>query len=193
MSHCRCIIRWTVVVVALAFPVAGPAAAQTRDTLSLDATFGPSDGSGGRRPYYRSADIAGEVTLGLRFHPERTVAAVSALSVGGRSHFGFGDTCRLLNGPNGPPGCAPYFPALAHVGVLGGIERREGAGSLRALAGPAFYGGDGPSGVGAQTQLDGAAGFSHLLLVAAVRGSWIVRVTGETFFFRSLEFGLRVQ
>jgi len=182
-----------VVVAVLALPLAGPAAAQARDTVSLDATIGASAGSGGRQPYYGSGDIAGEVTLGIRFHPERTVASIGALSVGGRSRFGFGDTCRLLNGPDGPPGCAPYFPALAHLGVLGGVERREGAGSLRALAGPAFYAGNGPSGFGAQTQLDGAAGFSHLLIVAAVRGSWIVRVTGETFFFRSLEFGLRVQ
>ena len=92
MSHRSCIVRWTVLAVAVTLPLARNAAAQARDSLSLDATFGPSDGSGGRQPYYRSADIAGEVTLGLRFHPERTVAAVSALSVGGRSHFGFGDT-----------------------------------------------------------------------------------------------------
>jgi hypothetical protein len=64
---------------------------------------------------------------------------------------------------------------------------------VRALAGPASYGGGGPSGVGAQLHVDGASGFKHLALVGAVRGSWVVRVTGEMLFSRSLEFGLRVE
>src|SRR5215831_1453793 len=193
MSDCRCITRWTVVSVALTLSFARPTAAQTRESLSLDATIGASAGSG-RRQYYGSGDFAGEVTLGLRFHPERTVAAIGALSVGGRSHVGADDAiCRLVDGSSGTsPRCAQHFPGLAHVGVLGGVERR-GVVSLRALAGPAFYAGEGAPGFGAQAQFDGAIGFSHLALVGAVRGSWIARVTGETFLFRSLEFGFRVR
>jgi len=193
MSHRRCITHWTVIAVALTLPFAQPAAAQARDSLSLDATIGPSAGSGGRQPYYTSGDIAAEVTLAFRFHPERSVAGVGALSVGGRGTVLSDDVCRLVDGPEGTFSCAPKFPALNHIGILGGVESRASGVSMRVLAGPAFYAREGASGFGAQTQLDGAIGFSHLALVAAVRGSWIVRVTGETFFFRSLEFGFRVQ
>jgi hypothetical protein len=193
MSHCRCITRWSIVAVALTLPFAQPAAAQARDSLSLDATIGASTGLGGRRPYYNSGDIAAEMTLAFRFHPERSVAAVGALSVGGRGTVLSDDVCRLVDGPGGAVSCAPRFPALNHVGILGGVESRASRVSMRVLAGPAFYGREGASGFGAQTQLDGAIGFSHLALVGAVRGSWIARVTGETFLFRSLEFGLRVQ
>jgi len=61
-----------------------------------------------------------------------------------------------------------------------------------AFAGPAYYFG-GASGLGGQLHVDAAAGFTHLQFVAAARGSWVDRFTGETLRAHSLELGLRVQ
>jgi hypothetical protein len=155
-----------------------------------------SGASGGTQRYVSSGSIAGEATLGVRLHSERALAALGAISVGRRARFeGNGDSRCVVPPPTDATSgqCEPLFPNPNHVAVLGGVEIRQEDLSLRALAGPAFYAGDGPSGFGAQTQLDGAIGFSHLAFVAAVRESWISRVTGEGFRFFSLELGLRVK
>jgi hypothetical protein len=197
MSHRGHITRCTVVAAALTIRLAPFAAAQARSSLSLDATIGVSTGSGGRQLYNASSSsIAGEATLGVRFHPERAIAALGALSVGRRGRFeGNGDGRCVVPPPTvgANDECEPPFPNPSHVGFLGGIEARDGELSLRALAGPAFYAGDGPSGVGAQAQLDAAAGFSRLAFLVAVRQSWMSRVTGESLRFRSLEVGVRLQ
>jgi hypothetical protein len=177
--------------VALAIVLAGSLQAQSRDSLSLDATIGPSVGSGGRRPYYSSNDIAGELTLTFRPHPDRASAWVAALSVGGRTSLEFGDRC-VLDVAAGSV-CAPAFPAFSHVALLVGIEKQWGIAAVRAFAGPGFYGGGGPSGLGAQVHLDGAVGFTHLALVGVIRGSFVSRFSGETIRAHSLEFGLRLQ
>lgn len=166
--------------------------AQSRDPVSIDATIGLSTGSGGRLPYYSSDGIAGEITLTFRPHPERETAGVVAATVGGQSHFdGYGDKC-VVN-PEYGSGCLPAFPSFSHVGVLGGVEGQWPGFAMRALAGPAFYGGGGASGIGGQLHLDGAIGFTHLAFVVAIRGCLVARVTGETLRSHSLEFGLRVQ
>jgi hypothetical protein len=184
--RCRIIVS-----VALAVGLAPPLSAQALDSLTLEATVGASLGSGGRQPYANSGGIAGEVIFAVRPHPDRAAAWLGALTVGGRGQIGHGDLCRVL--PD-RPGCAPDFPNFGHVGLLAGREWRWPMNvDVRALAGPAYYGGDGPSGVGAQLHIDAASGFTHLALVGAVRGSWVVRVTGEMLFCRNLEFGLRVQ
>jgi hypothetical protein len=168
--------------------------AQSRDSLSFDATIGVTAASSGKL-YNGSGGISGEVTLGLRLHPERPLTVLGAIGVGRVGLFDVGGDALCV--PRPPTAgttseCAPPFPNLTHVAVLGGVEEHAGTLTLRALAGPAVYAGDGPW-FGAQTQLDGAIGFSHLALVAAVRGTWIERETGERFLLRSLEFGLRVQ
>ena len=196
MPHPRCITRGIVTAMALTIRLAPIAGAQARNSVSLDATIGASAASGGKQLYASSGSISGEVTLGVRLHAERALAALGAISVGRRARFeGNGDgRCVIPAATEGTSGqCEPPFPDPNHVGVLGGVEVRQEELSLRALAGPAFYAGDGPSGFGVQTQLVGAIDYSHLALVAAVRESWISRVTGERFRFFSFELGLRVQ
>lgn len=183
--------RWIVLRVILAMTLASPLSAQSHDSVSLDVTLGASTGYGGRRPYYASDDVAGEITLAVRPHPDRSSAWIAAVTVGRRTPLEFGDPCVIQ--PGAGSGCAPAFPSFSHLGLLGGREWRRSHVELRALAGPAFYGGSGASGLGGQMHLDGAAGFRHLAFVAAVRGSWVARVDGETLRCRSLEFGLRVQ
>ena len=75
--------RRIVFAVGLVVSVAPSLAAQSHDSLSLDVTLGPSTGSGGRRYYYDSADIAGEITLALRPHPDRASAWIAAVSRAG--------------------------------------------------------------------------------------------------------------
>jgi hypothetical protein len=66
-------------------------------------------------------------------------------------------------------------------------------GALRAMVGPAFYAGQGASGLGGQLELDAAAGPTHLAFVLAARGSVIARFNGERLRLGSGAFGLRVQ
>jgi hypothetical protein len=82
---------------------------------------------------------------------------------------------------------------MSHIGILGGWERDLDIIGVRALLGPAFYGGNGASGLGGEAEVDATAGFSHLAFVAVVRGSGIVRFTGESFRVASLQFGLRLR
>lgn len=182
----RCIVS-----AVLAFSLATPLAAQASDSLSLDATVGQNSVYGGRRPYFNSDGVSGEVTIALRFHPDRDVASIAALSVGGRASADHGDVCAILPPP--ATGCAPPYPDFAHVGIVGGVEMRAAALALRVLAGPAYYGGSGRSGLGAQFDVNGAIGFTHLALVFATRGTLLRRFDGESFHGRSIEAGLRVQ
>src|SRR5512146_1736884 len=177
-----------VLIIALAIVLVGPLQAQSRDSLSLDATLGPSIGSGGRGPYYSSDDVAGELTLTFRPHPDRDRSQIFALSLGRRTSMDFGDRC-VLDVAAGA-GCIPAFPAFSHVALLVGIEQQWGIAAVRALTGPGFYGGGGSSGMGAQLHLDGAVGFTHVAFVGAIRGSFVSRFNGETLRARSVEFGI---
>jgi len=165
--------------------------AQATDRLSLDVTIGPSWGSGRRQQYDNTSGSAGEVVLALRLHPDRAVAPIAALSVGGQGSFTPDAVCAVLPPPS--TGCEPEFPSFGHLGIVGGIELRRAAVDLRALTGPAFYEGGGKTGLGAQINLDGAVGFAHLAFVAAVRGSLVDRFNGDRLWCRSLELGLRIQ
>ena len=176
--------------IGLIVGIAPSLAAQSHRAFALDVTLGPSTGSGGRRYYYSSDDIAAEITLAVRPHSERASAWVAAITLGRRTPVEFGDPCAI--DPSGSPGCAPAFPSFSHLGLLGGREWRTSHAEVRAVAGPAYYFG-GASGLGGQLHLDAAAGFTHLQFVAAARGSWVDRFTGEALRAHSLEFGLRVQ
>jgi hypothetical protein len=187
--------RWIVRVMMLAFSVAQPVAAQTRDAFTLDLTVGHSVVSGGRRQYYSPNDVSGEVTLGYRLHPDHSVAPIAALTVGRRSpaELGHGDGRCIVFLDQPGPGCAPHFPAFGHVGLLGGLELRASNMALRALAGPAIYGAGAESGFGGQFHIDGAIGFTHLAIVVAVRQSVFKSDDDGTIRSRSWELGFRIQ
>jgi hypothetical protein len=185
--------RWIVVAFALGLRLAPNLMAQSQDSFAFDATLGRSIGSGGRRPYLSEDDIATEITLGFVPHPDRASAWMAAFTVGRRSGpLALGDLPCIVQ-PGVDSGCEPRFPTFSHVGFLGGRELRASHIELRALAGPAWYGGGGASGLGAQLHVDAAVGFRHLALVGAARWSWVERVTGESLRCRSIEFGLRIQ
>jgi hypothetical protein len=184
----RCIV--TAIAVAVGF--APSLVAQSRGARSIDVTLGPSSGSGGKRPYFSSDDVAAEITFGLRPPVSRGTTWAAALTIGRRSGpLDFGDLCRLQ--PTGEPGCEPRFPTFSHIGLLGGAAWQASRLEVRGLVGPAWYVGGGPSGVGAQAHLDAALGFRHVAFVVATRGSWVARAGGESLRCRSLEFGLRVR
>jgi hypothetical protein len=168
-------------------------AQQPRDVLSLDLTIGRGTGSGGNQRYVSSDGIAAEMTLAFRPHPDHALGWMAAVALGRRSGpLDLGDLqCIVRIDAN--TGCLPGFPTFSHVGLIGGGEWRVSHLAVRALVGPAWYAGGGPSGVGAQAHGDVAIGFRHVALVAAARRSWVERVSHETLRCRSLEFGLRVQ
>jgi hypothetical protein len=62
---------------------------------------------------------------------------------------------------------------------------------LRALAGPAIYGGSGASALGVQLSVDAAGGVSHAAVVAAARAGLVAPLSGEPLVLGSLELGLR--
>jgi hypothetical protein len=176
---------------ALAVMLAHPLHAQSGDAVAFDATVGVSAGWGGSRLYTNQNAPAAEITLGIR--PAEKSARMFALTVGSRGLVvGHGDLCRIAP-PPAEQGCLPDYPAVTHMGLLFGLEQSRLGVTVRALAGPAFFGMGGGSGLGGQFQADAAAGFSHLAAVAAVRGSLIARFTGERLRLGSLEFGLRIR
>lgn len=173
---------------ALAVMLAHPLRAQS---VAFDGTVGVSVGRGGSRTYTNQDAPAAEITLGIR--PADESARMFALTVGARGLvFGHGDVCNIPP-PPAVQGCLPDFPAVTHLGLLFGLEQSRLGVTVRALAGPAFFGIGGGSGVGGQFQADVAAGFPHLAVVVATRGSLIARFNGETLRLGSLQLGLRIR
>jgi hypothetical protein len=171
--------------IALTITVGGPLAAQSAHASSFDVTLGASNGWGGK--YFGRPGVAAEITL----VPDHEAARIAAFTVGGRGSPAGGDICVFEAGPGSR--CLPRFPAIVHMGVLGGLERTMPGATVRAMAGPAFYTGGGKSGLGGQLQLDAAVGFTHLAFVCAARGSAVARFTGERLRLGSLAAGLRFQ
>lgn len=181
----RSLFRSLIVNIGLVMIACVPLAAQGARPFSVDITAGLSTGWGGR--YFDRSGVAGEVTL----IPAHETARIVAVAVGGRGTPASGDICVLESGPGSP--CLSRFPALVHVGLLAGLERLSSLGTVRAMWGPAFYGGQGASGIGAQIQFDAAAGFTHVAFVVAGCGSVVARFTGETLRLGSLAVGLRIR
>jgi len=173
---------------ALAIGLAQPGRAQLGGTPALDMNGGAGTSWGGNRRYSERGAVAAEVTLAWRGRTEH--ARVYALSIGGQASPASGDNCLI---PPGSTGCAPQFPGVSHIALLTGVEQGASHDAVRLLVGPAFFGGTGSSGAGGQAQIDAAAGFRHLQLVAALRGSLLRRFSGETFRLGSFGFGLRIQ
>lgn len=172
---------------ALGLAIAEPLSAQSPDSLSLDLTLGLSAGSSNRDNYYHPGAAAVEFTLA--YGPVHTTGRIVALTVGG--DLSFSSVCAIDEASAGA--CRKDFPSTIHLGVLGGFHRGTSHTALRAMVGPVAFGGDGESGAGGQLQLDAAAGFTHVALLAALHGQLLRRINGETLFLRSLGIGLRVQ
>lgn len=178
MPH-RCLFTW----VALALLAADPLTAQSAKSPSLDVTVGVSAGAGGH--YFDRNGLAGEITL----VPKHEHARVFAVAAGVRGSLASSDVCALEAGPGSR--CLPRLPTIAHLGLLGGWEYRHAGAALRALAGPALFGGSGTSGLGAQLSIDAAVGVTHAALIAAARGGFVAPFAGEPLRLGSLELGLR--
>ena len=177
--------RLLIASIVLTLMVAKSSYAQPTHPFSMDLSVGVSTAAGGH--YFDRSGFAGEITL----VPEHEAGGIVALTVGGRGSFASGDVCAWEAGPG--TRCLPRFPATAHLGLLGGLERRVSGVTLRMLGGPAFYGGAGVSGMGSQLQLDAAAGAEHFALVMVTRGSLIKRFNGESQGLWSVALGLRVR
>lgn len=178
--------RIAMACLALSFVIltSNPLAAQgAQRPVTMDLTIGIGTGWGGE--YFDRAAVHAELTL----IPEHDAARVGAFTIGARATPASGDKCAL---DRTRTRCLDRFPALIHIGVLGGLEALTSAGTLRAMAGPAVYAGHGPPGVGALLHLDAAGGFTHLAVVAAARGGIVVRKS-ETLRIGSLEFGIRLR
>lgn len=129
-----------------------------------------------------------EITLGVR--PDGG-ARIVALTGGVPLPAGNELLCAAVQPGSGK--CRPDFPAVAHVGLIGGVEKTSSIGAMRIAVGPAFFGGGGPSGLGGHVQLDVAGGSSHLAFVLAASGSVVSRFNGDILRLASLGFGLRVR
>ncbi len=169
----------------LATLVSVPLAAQAARPFSMDITAGVGTGWGGR--YSGRAGITAEATV----IPEHDAGRLFAITVGGSATSVSTDICVFESGPGSR--CLTGYPSLVHVGILGGLERLGSLGTMRAMVGPAFYGGQGASGIGAQFQLDAAAGGKHVALVVAGRGSVLTRFTGERLQLGSFAVGVRLR
>lgn len=180
--YCRLIFG-----LAFAMAIATPLSAQSPDSLTLDMTLGLSAGSSNRDNYYHPGAAEAEFTLA--YGPVHTTGRIVALTVGG--NISFSSSCAIDEAT--PGACRADFPSTIHIGVLGGFHRGTSHTALRAMVGPVAFGGDGESGAGGQIQLDAAAGFTHVALLAALHSQLLRRINGETLFLRSLGLGPRIQ
>jgi hypothetical protein len=163
--------------------LAAPVSAQTSPRgWSLDAAIGLGKGWGGG--YFDRTGFAGELTIALPHVATRFVGvalgAQATLPGGDVCHF---DATRMR--------CLDRIPPTIHVGLLGGLARTGKYDAVRAMIGPAFFGGEG-NGFGALARVDGAAGFGHVALIGALQGALDVR-SHETLRFGTLLFGIRLQ
>jgi len=149
-----------------------PSQAQSAWPASFDIAGGPSRGWGGNYVERSGASLAFMITH------RHDHAGTVAFAVGYARFGGNGDSCGLV--PGQPAQCLGDFPSTYHASMLFGASHRFGAASLRALAGPALFVGDGSPGIGPQTQIDAAFGVQHVEFAVGYRASLIRRAAGET-------------
>lgn len=159
--------------------------AQSVTSPSLDLTVGAGSSRGG--------DYANRLAVGgaAVFVVPSTSTFIVGATIGAQARLGHGDVCVISTHP--PPACVPDFPDVAYGAVLFGAQASLPGIQLRAMAGPAYYGMSGGSGLGAQGHVDAAVGFSHVALIGALRGSALRRFNGLSLELGSLEFGLRLR
>jgi hypothetical protein len=163
--------------------LAAPIPAQsTPRGWSLDAAIGFGKGWGGE--YFDRVAPAAEFALAVPHGASRFVG----FALGGQATPAGGDICHFDATQSR---CLTRFPATFHVGVLGGLERANKYDAVRAMVGPAYFGGDG-EGFGALLRIDGSMGFGHVGLVGALQGALDVR-SRETLRLGTLLFGVRLQ
>ncbi len=175
----------------LATLTATSAAAQSRDSVTVDFTLGSSSGTGGRRLYADRDGIGATLVVGIRNSPRTPLAPVYAAALDGLGTIDFGDSC--LIDPTATHGCAPPYPSFVSAGLLGGVELGDSRAALRALVGPAYVAASGRDGLGAQLHLDASAGTKHVALVGALRRDFIRRFDGEPLHVSTVELGLRIR
>ncbi len=190
--------RWLLVAMLAALVLAPERASAQRGTMmTVEALVGLGGGMGPSSEFLdHDVDLYGEATLAFRTPSNSPTARMWALSLAGQSPFIRADyvdattpmTCGVAPGTSW---CRQEFPSFVHLGVLAGVERHE-AGTFRALVGPAYYWiSGGRPGLGAQLQLDAAAGFSHVQMMVAARGSQVFRFDGRRFGLFAFGLGLR--
>lgn len=165
------------------------AAAQSRDSVTVDFTVGASTGTGGKRLYADRNGVAATLLVGVRSGPRAPFAPVYAVALDGLGTVDFGDVC--LIDPTATHGCAQQFPSFVSAGLLGGAELGDSRAALRALVGPAYVAASGRDGLGAQLHVDASLGAKHVALVGSLRKDFVRRFDGETLHVSSVEFGLR--
>jgi len=162
----------------LALVIATPLPAQSTVSrpYSLDFTVGLSSGGGGD---YTNRHAP---TVELTFTPPHTSAWVTSLTTGGRDAM-VASKCL---------GCRDHFPPLAHLGLLGGLERVMTSLTVRGALGPAFFTGEGGKGLGPMARVDVATGLRHDAFALVGQGELIIR-SGETLRCGSIMFGVRAR
>ena len=175
-------------VVSLVAVLTGSRSVRAQGRTSFDVTVGGRHNSGLNGDYTCCSPVL-EGTLAFRPSPraERPTPTF-ALSAGMPFFRGTRVLCLDVGDCQ-----RRIFPAVSHVGLLVGLERSISFTSVRASAGPAWFGGDGASGLGGQLQLDLAAGGSHVAFVATARGGLDARFSGETLRLASFGLGVRVR
>ena len=129
------------------------------------------------------------VIADLTLVPSHTSSWITALTLGGGGTPASGDKC-VFNASRTQ--CLDRFPAIGHLGLLGGLERVMPGAVARAALGPAFFFG-GRKGLGPMARLDLAtAGFSHVGLLLVGQGELIIR-SRETLRRGSVMVGARLR
>ena len=181
--------RLVVIGLALFVWFGKPASAQRPDSVSLDLSVGPLNGSSSSEDYYQPGSAAAEFTIA--FGPTHSSGRIYGLTAGGNASYSSTDVCEIDE--SRPGECRKFFPSTLHLGLLGGFHLGSTRAALRAMGGPLLFSGGGVSGGGLQATVDGTAGLEHVALLVGVRGQVLRRGNGETLYLRSLGFGLRVQ
>jgi hypothetical protein len=155
---------------------------------SLDLTIGLGKGWGGE--YLARTQLAAELTAVL----PHDASGFVGLALGAQPTLPQGHAL-ICHFDSSGTRCLGELPGTYHLGVFGGLERANKSGdALRVMVGPAYFGrGGGDDGsFGALARIDGAAGFGHVALIAALQGALGVHPE-ETLRLGTLLFGIRIQ
>ncbi|MDB4916460.1 MAG: peptidase [Gemmatimonadetes bacterium] len=106
--------RWVAFAV-LVVVIAAPLAAAQAQSSAVDFTLGIGTGWGGR--YFDRAALTAELTI----VPDHGSYRLASFTVGARATPASSDICVFESGVGSA--CLRRFPALVHMGVLGGVEQ----------------------------------------------------------------------
>ncbi|HEY5492294.1 MAG TPA: hypothetical protein VIK25_13975 [Gemmatimonadaceae bacterium] len=190
MSLTRC-SAIALIVVALTFPLR--ATAQLARRFSLDMNVGPGYLLGGPEVLSR-ASIVLDGLLTMRLAKDGRSGLLAGMSVGWQGPPPSGDICRLGQDRQ----CLDDYPQFSTVGVLAGWT--SAAGRVRVLGGVASVRADKKDyadrydyTVGLPVRVDCAvAKFSHLAVVASLRGTVLPRYRGNAYTLLASGLGFRI-